>query len=216
MVVDASASPTIVGAPSLKETLTTNPLEDQVLTLQNNSTSQGGSLETPGNEDELNRCKVDSHVEPAETEDLVTDSDTMVVSPSFPTIDTFASITVLENMCNSPSIICINNTIETPTPEPAQKLSTASTSQKIYSGAIEGACIVEPDLGSNKFASLIDVEEEEEDSPESEEIEPMDFLIPVGKKSFEIIRLNQLQRLEKCIHNPHAVDVDGVGPRESW
>lgn len=133
-------------------------------------------------EDELNRCKVDFHVEPAETEDLVTDSDTMVVSPSFLTINTLASITVLENMCNSPSIICINNTIETPTPETAQKLSTASTSQKIYSGAIEGACIVEPDLGSNKFASLIDVEEEEEDSPESEEIEPMDFLTPIGKR----------------------------------
>ncbi|CAG7861358.1 unnamed protein product [Brassica rapa] len=74
------------------------------------------------------------------------------------------------------------NTIETPTPEPAQKISTASTSQKIFTGARDGACIFEPDLGSNKFASLINMEEEGEDTVESDETESMGYLTPFGKR----------------------------------
>ncbi|CAN6858306.1 unnamed protein product [Brassica oleracea] len=201
VVVDVSASPTIVGAPPLMETPTTNLSEVQVLSMQNNTISnevvvsatnttisQGGSLvKTPANEDELSRCQVD-FVKSAAIEELspvVTDFNTMVFSSSSPTFDMFsslASITELENMCNSPSIICINDTIETPTPEPAQKISTASTSQKIYTDPRDGACIVEPDLGSNKFASLINVEEEEEDTLESDETESMDYLTPFGKR----------------------------------
>ncbi|KAG5382988.1 hypothetical protein IGI04_034458 [Brassica rapa subsp. trilocularis] len=72
--------------------------------------------------------------------------------------------------------------IETPTPEPAQKISTASTSQKIFTGARDGACIFEPDLGSNKFASLINMEEEGEDTVESDETESMGYLTPFGKR----------------------------------
>ncbi|KAH0925589.1 hypothetical protein HID58_017845 [Brassica napus] len=154
----------------------------------NTTISQGGSLvKTAANEDELNRCQVDSFVNSAAIEELspvVTDLNTTVVSSSSPTIDVFslASITELENMCNSPSIICINDTVETPTPELAQKISTASTSQKIFTGARDGACIFEPDLGSNKFASLINVEEEGEDTVESDETESMDYLTPLGKR----------------------------------
>lgn len=201
VVVDVLASPTIVDAPSLMETPTTNPSKVQVFSVQNNTISnevvvsatnttisQGGSLvKTAANENELNRCQVDSFVNSAAIEELspvVTDLNTTVVSSSSPTIDVFslASITELENMCNSPSIICINDTVETPTPEPAQKISTASTSQKIFTGARDDACIFEPDLGSNKFASLINVEEDGEDTVESDETESMDYLTPLGKR----------------------------------
>ncbi|KAJ4882489.1 Uncharacterized protein Rs2_32582 [Raphanus sativus] len=203
VVVDVSASPTIVGAPSLHETAISHPSENQDPTMQNNTisnevavpathttTSQVGLLvKTVANEDEPSRCQVDSFVKSAavavDFSPVATDNAT-VSSFSSPAIDMFsslASITVLENMCNSPSTICINDTIETQIPEPAQKQSTTTTSQEIYTCTRDGACLVEPDLGSNKFASLINVEEEEEDTLESEnETEPMDYLTPSGKR----------------------------------
>ncbi|CAF1709238.1 unnamed protein product, partial [Brassica napus] len=133
-------------------------------------------------------CQVDSFVKSVAVEvdfsPVVSGFNTTIVSSS-PTIDmsSLASITLLENMCTSPSIICINDTIETPTQEPAQHHSATTTSPEIYTSTSNGACLDEPDLGSNKFASLLNVEEDEEDILEFDnDSEPMDYMSPFGKR----------------------------------
>nr|VDC99094.1 unnamed protein product [Brassica oleracea] len=138
--------------------------------------------------DEPSSCQVDSFVKSAAVEvdfsPVVSGFNTTIVSSS-PTIDmsSLASIMLLENMCTSPSIIRINDTIETPTQEPAQHHSATTTSPEIYTSTSNGACLDEPDLGSNKFASLLNVEEDEEDILEFDnDSEPMDYMSPFGKK----------------------------------
>ncbi|CDY24429.1 BnaCnng04960D [Brassica napus] len=171
VVVDVSASPTSVGASSPKVNAISHPSMDQVKAA-----------------DEPSSCQVDSFVKSAAVEvdfsPVVSGFNTTIVSSS-PTIDmsSLASITLLENMCTSPSIICINDTIETPTQEPAQHHSATTTSPEIYTSTSNGACLDEPDLGSNKFASLLNVEEDEEDILEFDnDSEPMDYMSPFGKR----------------------------------
>ncbi|CAF1886243.1 unnamed protein product, partial [Brassica napus] len=67
--------------------------------------------------------------------------------------------------------------------EPAQHHSATTTSPEIYTSTSNGACLDEPDLGSNKFASLLNVEEDEEDILEFDnDSEPMDYMSPFGKR----------------------------------
>ncbi|KAH0893552.1 hypothetical protein HID58_055981 [Brassica napus] len=160
-----------VGASSPKVNAISHPSTDQVKAA-----------------DEPSSCQVDSFVKSVAVEvdfsPVVSGFNTTIVSSS-PTIDmsSLASITLLENMCTSPSIICINDTIETPTQEPAQHHSATTTSPEIYTSTSNGACLDEPDLGSNKFASLLNVEEDEEDILEFDnDSEPMDYMSPFGKR----------------------------------
>ncbi|CAA7033311.1 unnamed protein product [Microthlaspi erraticum] len=83
----------------------------------------------------------------------------------------------------SPVVITINDSIESSILESAQKIPTAvaTNAQDDFSIQKKSTRIDEPDLGANKFASLITTEGEE-DLPESEkETGSMDLMTPFGK-----------------------------------
>ncbi|XP_056841897.1 uncharacterized protein LOC108859003 [Raphanus sativus] len=197
VVVNVSASPPIVDAPSLKEIPITHSMDDQVpptnvintiskeavVSATNIVISKvGSSVKSVANEDGL----VGSSVQDASTEvEFTPDPSATMFSSSTPTIDMFSSlatVTVLENMCNSPSIICINDSIETLHLEPPQNLSSTSVPKEVSTGTRDDSGNVEPDLGSNKFASLINVDDEEDTLESENELESMDYLTPSGKR----------------------------------
>ncbi|KAL0727858.1 hypothetical protein Bca4012_023951 [Brassica carinata] len=74
------------------------------------------------------------------------------------------TISVLENMYESPSVICINETIESPPMEsaPTKQQTETSVTQTSTRVCKKSSRIQEVDLGSNQFASLTSLEGEEE------------------------------------------------------
>ena len=113
--------------------------------------------------------------------------DSNLVDPVIPNEDdllSLAAISILENMCMSPTVICINDPMESPILESAQKLSpvTIPIANTIF--MVQKDCIrtAEPDFGSNKFALLLSVEEEENSSDLEEDSDPMNLMTPPGKR----------------------------------
>ncbi|KAL0646675.1 hypothetical protein Bca4012_044966 [Brassica carinata] len=106
-----------------------------------------------------------------------------------------ATITELENMYVPPTLVCINEAIESPTMDSARALSFSHTSISPAPLAVEREVseIAEAVLGSNKLASLISLEgeeeegggeeeEEEEDPTSSLELSSMDLISPSGRR----------------------------------
>ncbi|CAF1721653.1 BnaC09g12450D [Brassica napus] len=95
-----------------------------------------------------------------------------------------ATISVLENLYESPTVICVNETIESlPTESVLIKQHTeSSVTQTSAEVSKESTRRHEIDLGSNQFASLTSLEGEEEYQLELDEISgPIDLLTPSGK-----------------------------------
>ncbi|CAF1911688.1 BnaC02g24340D [Brassica napus] len=83
-------------------------------------------------------------------------SNTLLADPVNPNEDylhSLAIISILENMCMSPTVICINDPMESPILESAQKLSSVTTpiANTISTVQRDGSRIAEPDFGSNKL-----------------------------------------------------------------
>ncbi|CAF2256770.1 unnamed protein product [Brassica napus] len=96
-----------------------------------------------------------------------------------------ATVSVLENMYESPSVICINETIESPPMEsaPTKQQTETSVTQTSTKVCKESSRIQEIDLGSNQFASLTSLEGEEEFQLDLDEGSgSMDLLTPSGKR----------------------------------
>lgn len=102
-----------------------------------------------------------------------------------------ATITKLENMYVPPTLVCINEAIESPTMDSARALSFSHTLIAPAPLAVEREVseIAEAVLGSNKFASLISLEgeekeegKEEEDPTSSLELSSMDLMWPFGRR----------------------------------
>ncbi|KAF8044551.1 hypothetical protein N665_8001s0001 [Sinapis alba] len=85
-----------------------------------------------------------------------------------------ADITELENMYVPPAFICINEDID-PLAMDSARASPLTVRREVSD-------IVEPDLGSNQFASLCSLEGEEEDQSSSLELNSMDLMTPFGKR----------------------------------
>ncbi|KAG2283859.1 hypothetical protein Bca52824_055079 [Brassica carinata] len=75
-----------------------------------------------------------------------------------------ATISVLENLYESPTVICVNETIESPPTEsaPIKQHTESSVTQTSAEVSKESSRMQEIDLGSNQFASLTSLEGEEE------------------------------------------------------
>uniref|UniRef100_A0A0D3BJ41 CCHC-type domain-containing protein n=2 Tax=Brassica oleracea var. oleracea TaxID=109376 RepID=A0A0D3BJ41_BRAOL len=103
---------------------------------------------------------------------------------------TLATISVLEDMYASiasqpdSTPTDIKDTIESPVLESAQILSVTNTSTAHATSTVqkERSRIAESDLGSNKFASLITLEEEGDSTDSDKEIDSMNLLTPSGKR----------------------------------
>ncbi|KAJ4906530.1 CCHC-type domain-containing protein [Raphanus sativus] len=96
-----------------------------------------------------------------------------------------ATISVLENMYESLSVICINEKIESPPMEsaPTKQQTETSVTQTSTGVCKESSRIQEVDLGSNQFASLTSLEGEEEFQLDLDESsDPIDLLTPSGKR----------------------------------
>ncbi|KAL0683497.1 hypothetical protein Bca4012_050345 [Brassica carinata] len=92
----------------------------------------------------------------------------------------------MENMCMSPTVICINDPMESPILESAQKLSSITTpiANTISTVQRDGSRTAEPDFGSNKFALLFSAEEEKDSSDLEEDLDSMDLMTPPRKRIF--------------------------------
>ncbi|KAF8107796.1 hypothetical protein N665_0116s0003, partial [Sinapis alba] len=106
-------------------------------------------------------------------------------------LSSLAIISVLDNMYKPLSFVSINESMESPSPESPQKLSsstapisssTVPTAQENSTATKDGSGKVEPVFSSNKFASLINVEEEEDSLDSVKEMDSMDFMSPSGKR----------------------------------
>ncbi|KAJ4869972.1 hypothetical protein Rs2_48433 [Raphanus sativus] len=95
-----------------------------------------------------------------------------------------ATVSILENMCTSLTIICINDSMESPTLESAQKTSLTDNSIAKETSVVKTDVTrtAEPDFGSNKYALLVNVEEEEDSSDSDKELDPVDLTTPLGKR----------------------------------
>ncbi|CAN6902095.1 unnamed protein product, partial [Brassica oleracea] len=113
-------------------------------------------------------------------------SNTLLADPINPNEDdphSLATISILENMCMFSTVICINDPMESPILEFAQKLSsvTIPIANTISTVQRDGNRKTEPDFGSNKFALLFSAEEEEDSSDLEEDPDSMDLMTPPGK-----------------------------------
>ncbi|KAJ4911127.1 hypothetical protein Rs2_05748 [Raphanus sativus] len=102
---------------------------------------------------------------------------------------TLATISELENMITSPPFICINETTESPVLESATTLpvdNISATLPTLEDCSVQKKSIkfTEHGLGSNKFASLLSLEEEEDSLDSVEETDSMNFMTPSGKRIF--------------------------------
>ncbi|WZZ86181.1 hypothetical protein YC2023_114760 [Brassica napus] len=96
-----------------------------------------------------------------------------------------ATISVLENLYESPTIICVNETIESSPTEsaPIKQHTESSVHQTSAEVSKESSRMQEIDLGSNQFASSTSLEGEEEYQLELDESSgPIDLLTPSGKR----------------------------------
>ncbi|KFK37261.1 hypothetical protein AALP_AA4G234600 [Arabis alpina] len=93
-----------------------------------------------------------------------------------------ATISALENMVAAPSMITINDTIESSILEAARPLSVTPIINAQPNSIIQGETsrLVELDFGSNKFVSLISLEEEEDAL--DLETDSMELMTPLGKR----------------------------------
>ncbi|CAN6914223.1 unnamed protein product [Brassica oleracea] len=97
-----------------------------------------------------------------------------------------ATLSILENMCMPPSYVCINEIVEQSVPSHETSVDTVPSAQ-VNSSAVtqsqtEKDKTVEVDLGSNKFASLMSFEEEEDFIDSDKETGPLDLMTPSGKR----------------------------------
>ncbi|KAJ0229505.1 hypothetical protein HA466_0315340 [Hirschfeldia incana] len=95
-----------------------------------------------------------------------------------------ATISVLENLYESPTVICVNETIESPAMEsaPIKQHTESSVTQTSTEVSKESSRKQEIDLGSNQFASLTSLEGEEEYQLDLDESSgPIDLFTPSGK-----------------------------------
>ncbi|CAN7026597.1 unnamed protein product [Brassica oleracea var. botrytis] len=96
-----------------------------------------------------------------------------------------ATILVLENLYESPTVICVNETIESPPTEsaPIKQHTESSVTQTSAEVIKESTRRQEIDLGSNQFAFLTSVEGEEEYQLELDESSgQIDLLTASGKR----------------------------------
>ena len=75
-----------------------------------------------------------------------------------------ATILVLENLYESPTVICVNETIESPPTEsaPIKQHTESSVTQTSAEVSKESSRMQEIDLGSNQFTFLTSLEGEEQ------------------------------------------------------
>ncbi|KAL0761005.1 hypothetical protein Bca101_077155 [Brassica carinata] len=109
----------------------------------------------------------------------------MASNPIMDDLASLTTITELENMYISPVLVCINEDIESPVTETAQALPTNAYPTTQEPIVIQKDCsgISEQVLGSNRFASLISSEGDEEDlSGSNIETSSMDLMTPFGKR----------------------------------
>ncbi|KAJ4878662.1 Uncharacterized protein Rs2_43680 [Raphanus sativus] len=117
-------------------------------------------------------------------ESNLVDQSTMAVVDDLVTL---ATISELENMITSPAFICINETTESPVLESATTLpvdNISATLAPLEDCSVQKKSIkfTEHSLGSNKFASLLSLEEEEDSLDSVEETDSMDFMTLSGKR----------------------------------
>lgn len=96
-----------------------------------------------------------------------------------------ATVSVLENLYESPTVICVNETIESSPTEsaPTKQHIESSITQTSTEVSKESIRMQEIDLGSNQFASLTSLEGEEEYQLDLDESSgPIDILTPLGKR----------------------------------
>ncbi|KAG2292157.1 hypothetical protein Bca4012_008150 [Brassica carinata] len=91
-----------------------------------------------------------------------------------------ATLSILENMCMPPSYVCINEIVEQSVPSHETSVDAVPSAQ-VNSSAVtqsqtEKDKTVEVDLGSNKFASLMSFEEEEDFIDSDKETGPLDLM----------------------------------------
>lgn len=159
-------------------------LAKQSLALVHVTASNIEDVHTPSASVDNNSDPIESSI-PSGME--VSPSNTLPADPVNPNEDdlhSLATISILENMCMSPTVICINEPMESPILESAQKLSSVTThiANTISTVQRNGSRTAEPDFGSNKFALLFCAEEEEDSSDVEEDPDSMDLMTPPGKR----------------------------------
>ncbi|KAH0929665.1 hypothetical protein HID58_015392 [Brassica napus] len=170
--------------PEYLEDGTPKSLAKQSLALVHVTASNIEDVHTPSASVDNNSDPIESSI-PSGME--VSLSNTLPADPVNPNEDdlhSLATISILENMCMSPTVICINEPMESPILESAQKLSSVTTpiANKISTVQRDGSRTAEPDFGSNKFALLFSAEEEEDSSDVEEDPDSMDLMTPPGKR----------------------------------
>ncbi|KAF8108697.1 hypothetical protein N665_0104s0023 [Sinapis alba] len=166
-VSTAVETPTPIAFPPLKETSQAPPSINDPL--DNCATV---SSDQPPPISHFDACNEKSEVE-------------IVSNPCMDDLASLTTITELENMYVSPVFVCINEDIESPVMKTAQALPTNATPTTQDPFSIHKDCsgITEQVLGSNRFASLISSEGDEEDlSGSNLETGSMDLMTPFGKR----------------------------------
>lgn len=115
--------------------------------------------------------------------------DSLGVDPISDDLFSVATISILETMAASiehpPTIITVNDTVETPMVDSAQILPDIATTSTYNHSSLQkvSTTLVEPDLGSNKFASLTSPDKEEEDPVYlDDDLDSLDLTTPFGKR----------------------------------
>ena len=109
-----------------------------------------------------------------------------VTSANVEDLISLATVTELENMYVSPTFICINEAVVSPSMESTRSLPITDTPIDQVPPAVqrESSGIARLVLGSNKFALLIYLEEEEEDPVSfTSETNSVDLMTPSGKRT---------------------------------
>lgn len=109
-----------------------------------------------------------------------------VTSANVEDLISLATVTELENMYVSPTFICINEAVVSPSMESTRSLPITDTPIDQVPPAVqrESSGIAGLVLGSNKFALLIYLEEEEEDPVSfTSETNSVDLMAPSRKRT---------------------------------
>ncbi|KAF8117964.1 hypothetical protein N665_0007s0013 [Sinapis alba] len=145
------------------------------ITMVQSSNSQQHISHAPAAEITATNCNEDITPHHCLEEGKVSSVVDKVNSTKVDELVSLATISVLENMYESPTIICINETTE------ASPTESAPTKQKHESLVNQTSTVI--DLGSNKFASRISFEGEEKYQMDVDECsDPIDVLTTQGKR----------------------------------
>ncbi|KAH0850375.1 LOW QUALITY PROTEIN: hypothetical protein HID58_095589, partial [Brassica napus] len=103
------------------------------------------------------------------------------VNPNEDDLHSLATISILENMCMSPTVICINEPMESPILESAQKLSSVTTPIANKISTVQGMVVEQLSLTLG-LTNLLYCSEEEDSSDVEEDPDSMDLMTPPGKR----------------------------------